>query len=314
MTDGLAILDYTEEQQKLLKNYVAKDLNDMEMSFFLNFCKARGLNPLLKEIYGIVRVDKHGKRNLAMQTSIDGFRALAETTGEYEGQTRPEWTDGTKGADGDVVWVGAWTDSKPPSAARVGVYRRGFRDAVYGVARFAAYNTGEFMWAKMGDNQISKCAEAQAFRKCFPRHFGHIYVNEEMDQADAKTALPGEVKAKVSELANRAQRAWNDRTPATTAQQELPALSPGQVKIGGSTKWKDHTIGDAPLNVVSYLAEKSVSPSVKLAAQQYLELQREEEHKRLEAEENQPVPETENETGFSDHEFITQDGEVIKVP
>lgn len=287
VTTSASVLDtYTDEQKKLLYNYIAKDLNDTEMLFFLNFCKARGLNPLLKEIYGIVRIDKRGNRQLAMQTSIDGFRSIAESTGEYEGQTAPEWTDGTRGPDGKVVWVEAWTDVKPPAAARVGIYRKGFRDPVYGVARFAAFSTGEFMWTKMGDNQIAKCAEAQGFRKAFPRNFGHVYVNEEMEQADAKTPLPAETKAKVNELAERAKKAWNERTPATTAQTELPRLTPGEVVIGGSTKWKDHRLADAPMEVVAWLAEKSVNPSVKQAAQEYLQLQQEAENKRLEDDEN----------------------------
>jgi phage recombination protein Bet len=298
MTDSTAISvlnEYTDEQKKLLYTMVAKDLNDTEMLFFLNFSKARGLNPLLKEIYGIIRIDKHGRRNLAMQTSIDGFRSLAESTGEYEGQTAPEWTDGSKDPLGKIVWVEAWTDTKPPAASRVGVYRKGFRGPVYGVARFAAFCTGEYMWTKMGDNQIAKCAEAQAFRKAFPRHFGQVYVNEEMEQADTKQPLPAETKAKVTELADRARKAWSERSPATTAQQELPRLMPGDVTIGGSTKWKDHRIADAPMEVVAWLAEKSVNPSVQKAAQEYMQLQQEAENKRLEAEENAQVPVTEGE-------------------
>lgn len=306
MTDEMVIVDYNAEQLALIRDYVAKDLNDTEFSFYLNFCKARGLNPLLREIYAIKRRDKKsGESKLTIQTSIDGFRSLAESTGEYEGQTKPEWTDGTVGPDGQVVWVDAWTSAAAPAAARIGVYRRGFREAVYGVARFAAYSTGEFMWTKMPDNQISKCAEAQAFRKCFPRKFGHIYINEEMDQADRQAPLPGETKAKVNELATRAQRAWKDRAPSTPLRQETLQLHPGSVVIGGSTKWKDYKIADAPMEVVSWLAENSVTASVKQAAQSYIQIQLDDEADKLEKQENQPPGTGEVE------DFDKETGEVI---
>ena len=63
----------------------------------------------------------------------------------------------------------------PPSAARVGVLRKGFSEVMFAVARFDAYaatnKEGKLgpMWRKMPDVMIAKCAEALALRRAFPQ-------------------------------------------------------------------------------------------------------------------------------------------------
>ncbi|AXA97671.1 phage recombination protein Bet [Microbacterium sp. PM5] len=142
---------------------------------FLAHCHRTGLDPIARQIYAIERGGKWG-----IQMSIDGARLVAERSGEYEGQTPVQWT-----ADG-VTWVDVWLDeTKPPAAARVGVYRRSFREPLIAVATFKAYSAGGQMWSKMPALMLGKCAEALALRKAFPQDLSGLYTSEEMDQASA---------------------------------------------------------------------------------------------------------------------------------
>ncbi len=143
---------------------------------FLAHCQRTGLDPIARQIYAIERGGKWG-----IQISIDGARLVAERSGEYEGQTAAQWT-----SDG-ITWVDVWLDdSKPPAAARVGVYRRTFREPLFAVATFKAYSAGGPMWQKMPALMLAKCAEMLALRKAFPQDLSGLYSSEEMDQAGSQ--------------------------------------------------------------------------------------------------------------------------------
>lgn len=150
---------------------------------FLQHCARTGLDPIARQIYSIARKSK-GQLKWQIQISIDGARLVAERSGQYEGQTTPEFT-----ADG-MAWTQVWLSSEPPKAARVGVYRRGFRDALYAVALWDAYVQRTYngdvteMWKKMGPLMLAKCAEMLALRKAFPQDLSGLYSSEEMAQAD----------------------------------------------------------------------------------------------------------------------------------
>lgn len=173
-------VNYTKEQINVIKNTVAQGATDTELALFLNQCKRTGLDAMTRQIYFIK--DKNGK--VQTQTSVDGFRLIAERSDKYEGQTKVEWC----GSDGQ--WVDIWLKKEPPSAARVGVYKKGFREALYAVAIFEEYAQknykGElsFMWNKMPSLMIAKVAECLALRKAFPNDLSGIYSSEEMAQAE----------------------------------------------------------------------------------------------------------------------------------
>lgn len=173
-------IEFSEDQVSLIKKQIAPKATDDELKLFLYQAKRTGLDPLTRQIYCIHRYDKTLGQKMTVQSSIDGFRVVAERSGDYGGQDEPEFIE----SEGKII------------CAKVRVYKfRGDQryQASVGVAYWNEYipSAGQdYMWKKMPHTMISKVAEALALRKAFPQDLSGLYTMEEMQQADAKEPMP----------------------------------------------------------------------------------------------------------------------------
>jgi phage recombination protein Bet len=157
----------TPEQLKLIKETVAKNCTDHELQLFLHACQKTGLDPLMKQIYAVKRGG-----SMAIQTGIDGFRLIAERTGNYAPGREPSFA---YDADGKIVAATAYIKKMTPD---------GTWHEVAATARFEEYCPGGQFWQKMPHVMIAKVAEALALRRAFPMELSGVYSTEEMTQAD----------------------------------------------------------------------------------------------------------------------------------
>jgi len=188
-------LNLTPDQKKAI---IATYLTDAKgnkagvefQNTFFETCENTGLDPFRRHIMASMRNVNAGSKDnpvwkqvWTIVTTIDGFRAIAEASGGYQGQEGPFWC----GKDG--IWKDVWVEDAPPVAAKVVVHRAGFTHGLTGIARYSAYAQNNEIWRKFSDLMVAKCAEALSIRKAFPQELGGLYTADEMEQAaEPKTA------------------------------------------------------------------------------------------------------------------------------
>jgi phage recombination protein Bet len=183
--NDLTPFDFTDKQKALIKRTVARDCNDNEFEQFIHVCRHTRLDPLRRQIYAFV-YNKHDPRlrQLVIVVSINGYRAIADRTGNYrpdEQSTRFEYGE----KDPKINPLGI-------VKCETTVYKHSHGEwyPINGTAYWDEYvplYNGEIDrrktgWAKMPRIMLSKVAEASALRKAWPDDFAGLYGEEEMDR------------------------------------------------------------------------------------------------------------------------------------
>jgi phage recombination protein Bet len=193
------LAQWNQTEVDILRNVICPGANRDELEFFAKVCDRTKLDPFTKQIYLVKRWNSQAKKEVAQpQTSIDGFRLIAERTGKYAGQVGPYWC----GPDG--AWKDVWLEKGPPAAAKVGVIRSDFKEPLWAVATWDSYvqtnkdGKPAMMWERMPEVMVSKCAESLALRRAFPNELSGIYTAEEMAQAETPAAEPVRVQERAT--------------------------------------------------------------------------------------------------------------------
>ena len=209
-----AVATIEGKQLDLIRRTVAKDCNPAEFDQFIHICRAVRLDPLRRQIYAFVfDKNKPDKRRMSIVTGIDGYRAIAERTGNYRPDNRApriEYDEALKSPDTNPLGI---------VKAEVSVFKfsHGEWFEVVGEAYWEEFAplkeiweddkpTGRYVldrkkdnWRKMGRVMIAKCAEAQAERKGWPDDFSGLELQEEVDRRHS-------IDLTASELADEAAK------------------------------------------------------------------------------------------------------------
>jgi phage recombination protein Bet len=201
----------TDREVQLVKKTVAQDLMPAELDLFVHMCRRWRLDPLRRQIYA--QVYKRKKKNddgnwgtvrsVVYVTGIDGYRTIADRTGNYRpGQRSVETSDAAR--DPAINPLGIVSATASVWKLSHGQWHE-FSETVYW-DEFAPIKdewedkrkTGKRIldasgqWGKMGRVMLQKCAESQALRRGWPDEYGGLYTSEEMDRSTVIDITPSE--------------------------------------------------------------------------------------------------------------------------
>src|SRR5690625_128623 len=234
--------DFTPAQRTALKHMGVDSATNEDLQIFFHQAKRTGLDPFARQIHMIGRNSKNYQTGqyevkYTIQTGIDGFRLIgrraAEQTGETISMDQAEWLaeDGT--------WRPAWSNKWGlPIAARVTIKRNG--QPFTAVAMFDEYaqktRQGNLtqMWQQRPAGQLSKCAEALAWRMAFPQDLAGLYTAEEMNQSSNSDTQLGYQTQEEAQAQQDAQDAENSQK---AAQEALDAAWDNLEQLENLGKW-----------------------------------------------------------------------------
>jgi hypothetical protein len=173
LVDGASLMaieerEWGRDQIELYKATICRGATDLEMAYFLAVARRTGLEPGT-QIYSVPRA---GSRTI--QTGIDGYRLIAQRTGEYAGSDAPLYVP----EDGVV-----------PVLCTVNIWRivQGELRSFAHTARYSEFKRDTDPWRSMPWHMLAIACERHALKKGFPQELAGI---EDADDATRFQAIP----------------------------------------------------------------------------------------------------------------------------
>jgi phage recombination protein Bet len=182
----------TEAQWRTLKTSVFPGAQSESVLMFVDYCKARRLDPMKKPAHIVpmkVRNADTGNyewRDVIMP-GIYEYRTTAHRTGEYLGHSKPEYGP-------EIEYLGI----EAPEWCEITVYRWNahakqrtefptrvlFREIAATKRDKSGHDEVNARWSKAPVQMLTKCAEAAGLREAFPDELGGEPTMEEMGEQD----------------------------------------------------------------------------------------------------------------------------------
>jgi phage recombination protein Bet len=195
-SSALALSD--EDVIDILTGSLYPGANRQSVKLVLGYCKAAGLDPMQKPVHIVPMWDsKAGQMRDVVMPGVGLYRTQASRTGNFAGQTEPEFGPMiTMKVGGVEITYPEWAKVTVKKTLSNGTVAE-FTAVEYWVENYAVKGGKEksiapnAMWSKRPRGQIAKCAAAQALRLAFPE-MGAQPTAEEMEGKTMHDDMPAQ--------------------------------------------------------------------------------------------------------------------------
>lgn len=177
--------ELTPITKETIKQFLAPDANEQELTLFVELCKSQGLNPFIKEAYLVVYKLSNGTRKSSIITGKDVFTKRASEHPSFEGlkagvivfrENKIVYQEGAFKLSSDKL-IGGWAE----------VYKKGFKNPFREEVCIGEYSSNQSTWRQMPLTMIRKVALVHALREAFPEKFAGLYDESELSAIQGQT-------------------------------------------------------------------------------------------------------------------------------
>jgi phage recombination protein Bet len=174
-------LNLSQSYLNLVTNTFAKGATDNELSLFLRTANRLGLDVTARQIFMVKRWDSTlNAMAMSIQTSIDGFRLIADRTGKYAPSKEPSFTHDKDGnLESATAYIKKFVANEWHEVAATAFYDEYLQKTKDGKPNM--------IWGKMPRLMLAKCAESLVLRRAFPADLSGLYTSDEMGTAEIPT-------------------------------------------------------------------------------------------------------------------------------
>jgi RecT family len=251
-------IHFTDAEKAAFRAAYAPSATDDQFALFINECEGRALRPGTHVVFNLRQAKEWNpdlKQNtfvkkVALITTINGLRLIAERSGKYDGHGPFIYYYGIEGGDLKESKIPL---GKIPHAVSVEGYRKDWKYPLFATARYDAYvqtkddggkKVPTMMWATRGEEQLAKCAEAQMLRTVAPEECAGLLITEELgndviDKEDNTPVTPVAIPQPITAPAvNQGMGTASGMPPGlklvmAPAPEELAAITTVQAPCGG---------------------------------------------------------------------------------